>query len=139
MISQKSHQPKKIQRSWYEVDISAQTLGRASTKIANVLRGKHKRDFTPHIDGGDFVVAINADKIKITGKKMQQKLYYHYSGYPGGLRTKAFKDLIVTKPEEIIRKAVFSMIDDNKLRKPMMRRLKIVVGPKHEFTIDKKI
>jgi large subunit ribosomal protein L13 len=138
MKSQKSHQPKTVSRSWYEIDVATAPLGRVSTKIANILRGKHKRDFTPHIDGGDFVVAINADKIKLTGKKLDQKLYHHYSGYPGGIRTKSLKNVIKDTPEDVVRRAVFNMIDDNKLRRPMMRRLHILSGSTHEFTIDKK-
>lgn len=133
MKSQKSFQPKTVQRAWHEIDLSAVTLGRASTAIANLLRGKHKRDFTPHIDMGDFVVAINAGKLKLTGKKIAQKLYHHYSGYPGGIRTKKLKDMIVEQPEEVVRRAVFNMIDDMKLRKPMMRRLRIVLGDEHDF------
>jgi large subunit ribosomal protein L13 len=114
-------------------------MGRVATIIANALRGKHKRDFTPHMDMGDFVVATNVDKLKFTGRKIEQKLYHTYSGYPGGLRTKKLKDLIVLAPEEVLRKAVFNMIDDMKLRKPMMRRLKFVKGTTHEYKIDKKI
>ncbi len=140
MKTQKSHIPtNKIERVWFEVDASSKPLGRIATQIANVLRGKHKRNFTPHLDLGDFVVATNVSKIRFTGKKVQQKLYYHYSGYPGGLRTKKLKDLIVTKPDEVLRKAVFNMIDDMKLRKPMMRRLKTVLDDKHEFKIDKNL
>lgn len=138
MKTQKSYIPKKVQRVWYEVDASANSLGRIATKIANILRGKHKRDFTPHIDMGDFVVAVNAGKLKITGKKVQQKLYHHYSGYPGGLRTKQLKNIIAEKPEDVLKRAVFNMLDDNKLRKLAMRRLKIVAGSTHEYKIDKK-
>jgi large subunit ribosomal protein L13 len=139
MKAPKSHIPKTIQRAWLEVDASSNSMGRVATIIANALRGKHKRDFTPHMDMGDFVVATNVDKLKFTGRKIEQKLYHTYSGYPGGLRTKKLKDLIVLAPEEVLRKAVFNMIDDMKLRKPMMRRLKFVKGTTHEYKIDKKI
>lgn len=139
MRTPKSHISKTITRSWIEVDASGKTMGRVATTIANLLRGKHKRDFTPHIDNGDFVVAVNVDKLKFTGRKIEQKEYHHYTGYPGGLRTKSLKDLIVKKPDEVLRKAVFNMIDDMKLRKPMMRRLKFVKGTEHNYKIDKKI
>ena len=124
---------KKVTRAWHEIDASAEPMGRVATRIAHLLRGKHKREFAPHMDLGDFVVAINVDKLKLTGRKIEQKLYHHYSGYPGGLRTKQLKHLIVEKPEQVLRRAVFNMIDDMKLRKPMMRRLKFVKGTEHEF------
>jgi large subunit ribosomal protein L13 len=136
MKTQKSHQPKTVKRVWHEIDAAKQPLGRVSTRIANLLRGKHKRDFTPHIDGGDFVVVINAEKLNVTGKKMEQKMYHHYSGYPGGVRTKAMKNIMQEHPDDIVRRAVFNMIDDFKLRKPIMRRLRIISGDKHEFVID---
>ena len=140
MKTPNSYIPKKTtNRTWVEIDASSKPLGRVATQIANMLRGKHKRDFTPHMDLGDFVVAINVDKIHFTGNKVAQKQYYHYSGYPGGLRTKDLKDLIITQPDVVLRKAVFNMIDDMKLRKPMMRRLKMVKGPTHEFKVDKKV
>ena len=138
MKAPKSHIPKTISRAWLEIDASSKPMGRVATSIANVLRGKHKRDFTPHMDLGDFVVAVNVDKLKFTGRKLEQKKYHTYSGYPGGVRTKRLKDLIIDNPEEVLRKAVFNMIDDMKLRKPMMRRLKFVKGDKHEYKIDKK-
>ncbi len=138
MKAPKSHIPKRVTRTWWEVDASSKPVGRVATVIANALRGKHKRDFTPHMDMGDFVVAVNVEKIKFTGRKVEQKLYHTYSGYPGGLRTKQLKHLIVDRPEEVLRQAVFNMIDDNKLRKPMMRRLKFVKGTTHEYKIDKK-
>ncbi len=139
MKAPKSHIPTKIQRVWLEIDASSKPVGRVATVIANALRGKNKRDFTPHMDLGDFVVAVNVDKIHFTGRKLEQKKYHTYSGYPGGLRTKQLKNLIVDKPEEVLKKAVFNMIDDMKLRKPMMRRLKFVKGTTHEYKIDKKI
>jgi large subunit ribosomal protein L13 len=139
MKSQKSFVPKKATRQWVEIDASTKPMGRIATQIANILRGKDKREFTPHMDLGDFVVAVNVDKLKFTGNKIAQKKYYHYSGYPGGLRTKDLKDMIIDQPDQVLRKAVFNMIDDNKLRKLMMRRLKIVTGTTHEFKIDRKI
>lgn len=138
MKSQNSHLPTKIERTWREIDASSKPLGRVATEIANILRGKNKRNFTPHMDLGDFVVAVNVEKIRVTGKKPEQKKYHTYSGYPGGLRTKTYKKMFIEEPEELLRKAVFNMIDDNKLRKPMMRRLKLVKGATHEYKVDKK-
>jgi len=139
MKTQKTHIPKQINRSWIEIDASSNSMGRIATQIANILRGKHKRDFTPHMDLGDFVVAINVDKMKFTGRKVEQKEYHHYTGYPGGLRTKSLKELLEKKPDEVLRKAVFNMIDDMKLRKKMMSRLKMVQGTAHDYKIDKKV
>ncbi len=138
MKTTKSYIPKTITRSWYEIDVSAKPMGRVATEIANLLRGKHKRDFTPHMDLGDFVVAINVDKLKFTGRKIEQVMYHHYTGYPGGLRSKSLKELNEKNPEMVLRRAVTNMIDDMKLRKPIMRRLKMVRGTEHEFKIDKK-
>jgi large subunit ribosomal protein L13 len=136
--NQKITLPKKVTRSWHEIDASGQPMGRVATKIANLLRGKHKRDFTPHMDMGDFVVAINVDKLKFTGRKVDQKKYYHHSGYLGGLKTKTLKDEIVRSPETVLRKAVFSMIDEIKFRKTLLSRLKMVKGTTHSYKIDKK-
>jgi large subunit ribosomal protein L13 len=123
----------KVQRKWHQIDVSKFSMGRAATQIANLLRGKHKRDFTPHVDMGDYVVAINAGKLKLTGRKVAQKVYFRHSGYLGGLKETALKDLIIKNPEDVLKRAVFSMIDDLKFRKTIMARLKIVKGDKHEF------
>ena len=128
--------PKQITRRWHQIDVSQKPLGRAASEIANLLRGKNKRDFTPHMDMGDFVVAINANNLKLTGRKIAQKKYYHHSGYLGGLKTIALKDLIQKSPEDVLKRAVFSMIDDLKFRKKIMSRLKIVKGDKHTYTIN---
>ncbi len=136
MKSQKISLAKKVQRKWHEIDLSKYTMGRAATQIANWLRGKHKRDFTPHVDMGDYVVAINADGLKLTGRKIQQKLYFRHSGYLGGLKTTALKDLIQKSPEEVLKRAVYSMIDDLKFRKKIMARLKIVKGSKHDYKVN---
>ncbi len=128
-----------ISRQWFLIDASGQTMGRVATKIANVLRGKHKRNFTPHMDMGDFVVAVNVDKLKFTGRKIEQKKYYHHSGYLGGLKTKTLKDEIVRSPEKVLQRAVFSMLDEVKFRKAMVSRLKLVKGDKHTYKIDKEI
>lgn len=137
MKTQKSTLPTTVARSWHQVDASEQTLGRIATKIALLLRGKHKRAFAPHIDMGDFVVAVNVDKLKLTGRKIQQKVYYHHSGYLGGLKKKFLKDEIVRSPETVLKSAVFSMLDDLKFRKKLMSRLKIVKGTEHSFNTSK--
>lgn len=140
MKAQKITLPKvsEITRTWYEIDAASEPMGRVATKIANLLRGKHKRNFTPHMDMGDFVVAVNVDNLKFTGRKIDQKKYYSHSGYLGGLKTKTLKDEIIRSPEQVLRRAVFSMIDDIKFRKKLVSRLKIVKGTEHTYKIDKK-
>src|SRR3954463_4851545 len=114
---------KEITRSWYEVDASKFTLGRMATRIATILRGKHKATFTPHMDVGDFVVVKNAEKVQFTGRKLDQKMYHRFSGYPGGLYTKKLSDRMETEPEKVIRDAAYNMVDSNRLRKHILRRL----------------
>jgi len=138
MKTQKITLPKTTSRLWFEIDASSQPMGRVATRIANILRGKHKRDFTPHMDLGDFVVATNVDKLKFTGRKVEQKVYYHHSGYLGGLKEKKLKDEIIRSPETVLRKAVFSMLDDVRFRNKLVSRLKIVKGASHNYKIDKK-
>jgi large subunit ribosomal protein L13 len=138
MKAQSISLPKKVERKWHEVDLSKQSMGRAASQIASLLRGKHKRDFTPHVDMGDYVVAINAENLKFTGRKIAQKVYYRHSGYLGGIKETALKDLIQSHPEEVIKKAVFSMIDDVKFRKKIMSRLKVVKDNKHDYKVDKQ-
>jgi large subunit ribosomal protein L13 len=139
MHSQKLTLPKVVTRQWFEIDASGQTMGRVATRIANVLRGKHKRDFTPHMDMGDFVVATNVDKMKFSGRKVEQKKFYHHSGYLGGIKEKKLKDEIVRNPESVLRRAVYSMIDDIRFRKKLASRLKMVKGTTHNYKIDKKL
>ncbi len=138
MKNQKITIPKTVTRQWHEIDASSNSMGRVATQIANILRGKHKRDFTPHMDMGDFVVATNVDKLKFTGRKIEQKKYYHHSGYLGGLKVTTLKDEIVRSPESVLRRAVFSMIDDIKFRKKLVSRLKLIKGTEHTYKIDKK-
>jgi large subunit ribosomal protein L13 len=130
---------KEIQRSWYEADASKFTLGRLATRIATVLRGKHKVTFTPHMDVGDYVVVKNAERVQFSGRKLDQKQYHRYSGYPGGLYTQSLKERMQKEPEKVIRDAVYNMLDKNRLRKPILRRLKVVKGETHEFKVDKEI
>lgn len=136
--TQKITLPKTVTRKWHEIDAASAPMGRVATQIANLLRGKNKRDFTPHMDMGDFVVVTNVDKLKFTGRKIEQKKYYHHSGFLGGLKTKTLKDEIVRSPETVLKKAVFSMLDEVKFRKTMMSRMKVVKGTSHTFKIDNK-
>ena len=128
-----------IKRAWYEADASKFTLGRLASKVATVLRGKHKVTFTPHMEVGDFVVVKNVEKVKFTGRKLAQKQYHRFSGYPGGLYSKKLSDRMAVEPGKVMRDAVYNMIDSNRLRKHILRRLKVVVGDKHDFKIDKEI
>lgn len=113
----------KIKRTIHEIDASGQILGRLATKVANLLRGKNKVNFSHHFDNGDSVIIYNADKIKVTGSKLDQKIYTHYSGYPGGLKQKKLSELISTNPEQVIKRAVHNMLPKNKLRQHMIKRL----------------
>ncbi|MFW5972046.1 MAG: 50S ribosomal protein L13 [Bacillota bacterium] len=123
--------PNEIERQWYVVDATNKTLGRLSTKIAEILRGKHKPTYTPHLDTGDFVIVINAEKIQLTGKKWDQKKHYRHSGYPGGIKEITYKKLVERKPELIIEKAVRGMIPHNKLGRQVITKLKVYAGPEH--------
>jgi large subunit ribosomal protein L13 len=126
-----SAKPGEIERHWYVVDAEAKTLGRLATQIADVLRGKGKAAYTPHIDSGDFVIVVNAEKIHVTGQKLDQKLYHHHSGYPGGLRTRTLREQLDRRPEEVLRKAVKGMLPKNRLASAQLRKLKIYAGPEH--------
>ena len=139
MRTSKSTLSTTIARKWHEIDASEFPMGRIATRIANILRGKHKRDFTPHLDMGDFVVAINTGKLKFTGRKLEQKKYFRHSGYLGGIKSESMKVLSQKNPEEILRRAVFNMIDDIKFRKKILSRLKLISGKDHNFKIDKKL
>jgi large subunit ribosomal protein L13 len=123
--------PGEIERQWYVVDAEAKTLGRLATQIADVLRGKGKPAYTPHIDTGDFVIVVNAEKIHVTGQKLDQKLYYKHSGYPGGLHSRTLREQLARRPEEVLRKAVKGMLPKNKLASAQLRKLKIYAGPDH--------
>jgi large subunit ribosomal protein L13 len=120
-----------IERTWYVVDADSKTLGRLATQIADVLRGKGKPIYTPHVDTGDFVVVVNAEKIHVTGQKLDQKLYHRHSGYPGGLHTRTLREQLARRPEEVLRKAVRGMLPKNKLAAVQLRKLKIYAGPEH--------
>jgi len=126
-----SAKPKEIEQRWYLVDAEGQTLGRLATRIADTLRGKRKPVYTPHIDTGDFVVVVNAEKIAVTGKKREEKIYYRHSGYPGGLRERTFAEEIERRPTEVLRKAVKAMLPRNRLARRQLTKLKVYAGPEH--------
>lgn len=139
MKSQSLTLPKEIKRQWFEVDASKKPLGRVATEIAHILRGKHKRAFTPHMDMGDFVVATNVDKLQFTGRKLEQKTYYRHSGYLGGLKSSSLKTELQKHPDQVLKRAVLNMLDDVKFRKKLVSRLKMVKGKEHTFKIDKEL
>ena len=123
--------PENRQRDWYVVDADGRTLGRLATQIANALRGKRKPEYTPHCDVGDFVVVVNAEKIRVTGQKETSKLYRRHSGYPGGLRTRTLGEMRERQPEEVIRRAVKGMLPRNRLARKQLTKLKVYAGPDH--------
>ena len=120
-----------VQREWFVVDAAGQTLGRLATRVASMLRGKHKPIFTPAVDVGDYVVIVNADKIHVTGRKMDQKIYYRHSGYPGGLREITLRNLLHKHPTRVIEHAVRGMLPKNRLGRQMFKKLKVYAGPNH--------
>jgi large subunit ribosomal protein L13 len=132
-----SAKPSEIERRWYVVDASDQVLGRLSTRIATVLRGKHKATFTPHIDTGDFVIVVNAEKVKLTGAKLEKKMYRRHSGYPGGLKELWYGKLLETHPERAIERAVKGMLPKGTLGRQQLRKLKVYAGPNHPHGAQK--
>lgn len=135
----KTYVPKKeqIEKKWWLVNADGKVLGRLATEVAVLLRGKRKTEFVDFLDSGDFVVVINAEKVKVTGKKLDQKKYYSHSGYPGGIKEKSYKELLEKKPEEIIKKAVWGMIPKNKLGRAVYKKLKVYKGPHHPHEAQK--
>ncbi len=129
--------PDAIERRWYLVDAEGQTLGRLATRVADTLRGKRKPEYTPHVDTGDFVVVVNAEKVGVTGKKLEQKMYYRHSGYPGGLRARPLSDELERRPTEVIRKAVKGMLPRNRLARQQLTKLKVYAGPEHPHEAQK--
>mgnify|MGYP002741819694 FL=1 len=126
-----------VVRNWYEIDAEGKILGKLAAEIAVKLMGKHKVSYTPHVDGGDFVVVTNAEKIAVTGNKLLAKKYYRHSGYPGGLKTRSLEEMLTKQPTEVIRKAVERMLPKNKLGSQMIGRLKIYVGNEHTHAAQK--
>ena len=123
--------PREAERKWLLIDAEGQTLGRLATEIARLLRGKDKPQYTPHVDTGDFVVVVNAEKVVVTGKKTEQKVYYRHSGYPGGLKTTSYEEMLERKPTEILRRAVKGMMPKTRLGRQQLKKLKIYAGPEH--------
>ncbi|MER3457170.1 MAG: 50S ribosomal protein L13 [candidate division GAL15 bacterium] len=123
--------PSEVQRQWFLVDAQGKVLGRVASRIAAILRGKHKPTFTPHVDGGDFVVVVNAEKVRLTGRKLQEKVYYWHTGYPGGIRSATAAQMLERKPEWVIQKAVQRMLPKNPLGRRMLKKLKVYRGPEH--------
>ena len=129
--------PDKIERKWYVVDAEGATLGRLASEIAKVLRGKNKPEYTPHIDTGDYVVVVNAEKVKVTGKKLQQKIYYNHSEYVGGMRETTLAEMMDKKPEQVIELAVKGMLPKGPLGRTMMNKLHVYAGPEHKQQAQK--
>ena len=131
--------PGEITRDWYVVDADGKTLGRLATAIADTLRGKNKPQYTPHVDTGDFVVVVNAEKITVTGDKLHEKMYYRHSGYPGGLKKRTLNDMLQRRPEEVIRLAVRGMLPRNRLARKQLTKLKVYAGPDHPHVAQKPV
>ncbi len=126
-----------VERKWYVVDASGKVLGRMASQIATYLRGKHKPQFTPNVDTGDFIVVINAEKVRLTGKKLDQKVYYHHTGYPGGLKAETARIRLQRKPEQVIMDAVKGMLPKNRLGRKMLKKLKVYRGAEHPHQAQK--
>jgi large subunit ribosomal protein L13 len=129
--------PGAVERRWYLVDADGKTLGRLATRIADALRGKDKPQYTPHVDTGDFVVVVNAEKIAVTGKKLDDKVYYRHSGYPGGIRSRTLREELERRPTEVIRKAVKGMLPRTRLGRAQLTKLKVYAGPEHPHEAQK--
>jgi large subunit ribosomal protein L13 len=132
-----SAKPGEVTRKWWVVDAEGKNLGRLASEIAIVLRGKNKPQYTPHVDTGDFVVVVNAQKIAVTGNKLQGKIYYRHSGYPGGLRSRTLGEMLERRPNEVLRKAVKGMLPKNRLAARQLTKLKIYAGPEHPHVAQK--
>ena len=131
--------PSTIERKWYVVDAAGCTLGRLTSEVAKILRGKNKPEFTPHIDTGDYVVIVNAEKIKVTGKKMAQKIYYHHSDYVGGMKETTLAEMMDKKPEKVIELAVKGMLPKGPLGRSMIKKLHVYAGPEHKQQAQKPV
>jgi large subunit ribosomal protein L13 len=126
--------PLEVERKWYVVDAEGKHLGRLATEIVRVLRGKNKPQYTPHVDVGDFVVVVNADRVAVTGRKAEQRVYRRHSGYPGGMKETSYEQMLARKPTEVIRKAVYGMMPKTRLARKQFKKLKIYAGPEHPHT-----
>jgi large subunit ribosomal protein L13 len=129
--------PATRERNWLVIDATGKTLGRLATQIADALRGKRKPEYTPHVDVGDFVIVVNAERLSVSGKKLEEKRYYRHSGYPSGLRSRTLKEMLERRPEEVIRRAVKGMLPRNRLGRSQLRKLKVYAGPDHPHAAQK--
>ena len=129
--------PSTVERKWYVVDAEGKTLGRLASEVANVLRGKNKPTYTPHIDTGDYVIVVNAEKVKVTGKKLDQKIYYHHSEYVGGMKEATLREMMQKKPEFVITHAVKGMLPKGSLGRQMLKKLHVYAGPEHNHAAQK--
>ena len=134
-----SAKPNDVTRDWFVVDAADKTLGRLASESAHRLRGKHKPEYTPHVDTGDYIVVVNAEKIRVTGKKTTDKMYHHHTGYPGGLKSMSFEKLIDKAPERVIQSAVKGMLPKNPLGRAMFKKLKVYAGAEHPHTAQQPI
>lgn len=129
--------PQEVERKWYVIDAEGKNLGRLASEVASILRGKRKPIYTPHVDTGDYVIIVNADKVAVTGKKMKQKVYKHHTGYPGGLKEITLEKLLDRKPEEVLKHAVKGMLPKGRLGRQMFTKLKVYAGPEHKHQAQK--
>ena len=129
--------PDKLEKKWYVVDASGVVLGRLASEVAKVLRGKNKPEFTPHVDTGDYVIIVNAEKIKVTGKKLDQKVYYHHSGYVGGMKETTLKEMLDKHPDRVVKLAVQGMLPKGPLGREMLKKLHVYTGPEHPHAAQK--
>ena len=134
-----SAKPAEVKRDWYVIDAEGKTLGRLATEVARRLRGKHKPEYTPHVDTGDYIIVINAEKVQVTGRKATSKMYYHHSGYPGGIKEMRFDKLLQKAPERIVQKAVKGMLPGGPLGRDIFRKLKVYVGSTHKHQAQQPI
>ncbi len=134
MMKTFSAKPQTVRRDWFVVDAADKVLGRLATEIARRLRGKHKAEYTPHVDTGDYIVVINAEKVRLTGKKETDKIYHHHTGFPGGIVSVSAKDMRAKHPERILQQAVKGMLPKNPLGRAMFKKLKVYAGPEHQHT-----
>ena len=131
--------PHEIERKWFVVDAEGKTLGRLATQIATILRGKHKPIYTPHVDTGDFVIILNAEKIVLSGKKLDQKMFRWHTGYPGGLKERTYREMMATKPETVVYSAIKGMLPKNSLGRQMIKKLHVYAGPEHNNQAQKPV
>ena len=134
-----SAKPAEVRRDWFVVDATGKTLGRPSTQIAHRLRGKHKPEYTPHVDTGDYIVVVNAEKIRVTGNKLKDKMYYHHTGYIGNLKSKSLEKMLEESPERVLQKAVKGMLPRGPLGRQMFSKLRVFKGPEHDHAAQQPI